>query len=101
MGQHGNNGREPSKYQLCKYAVLMVLSESNSGKTLAELEQLTGFKQKDLLNVVKRLIAWHDAKQIKGGSSKKFIILADGKQKLDYFDRTRNYKDYWTPPWKE
>ena len=92
-----------SNYQVVKYAVLTILTESRDGLTMDELMSWTGFDKKQLLNVVSRLITWRDIKSIKNKERgpKMYIINDQGRQKQKYFKEIKKLGRFWIPSWEE
>ena len=89
-----------SNYQIIKYAILTILSESRSGIKMDELAFLTGFDKKCLLNLVSRLITWRDIRSISlKGEPKIYRITNQGRKKQEHFKVKKKLGKYWSPPW--
>lgn len=92
---------KPSTYQIVKYSVLYILSESNEGKTCEELSSLSGFREKDIIHILNKLLSWCEIRKITDTPAKRYMITDRGKKKIDFFNNNKNYKEYWTPPWED
>lgn len=87
-----------SDSQICKYAVLKCLSESEQ-LTFEKLETYTGFKSKKILFVLGKLIGWGEVKKIKNNKKNiTYVISKSGHKKLSYFE-SKGYSEFWKPPW--
>lgn len=91
-----------SEYQIKKYAILTILSESRSGINMDELAFLTGFDKKSILNVVSRLITWRDIRSISSKDEPKIYRITDhGIDKQKHFKIEKKLGQYWIPPWEK
>lgn len=94
------NPKKPSKHQLCKYAILMCLSEARKLDFKA-LHIHTGFENKTLIRILGKLIQWQEVKkENENEKHMEYSITKAGMNKLNYFKR-KGYGKYWKPAWEK
>jgi len=90
----------PSNFQLAKYAILYILSESNEGKTCDELIELVGIPANYVIPSLNKLIGWNEVERNKTNPNITYTIKPRGRKKLEFFKKTKNYDKHWQPPWE-
>jgi repressor of nif and glnA expression len=100
MSRNNGNG-EPSTYQLIKYAILTILSETTEPMSADEISKATEFRPEDIVRRCLALSSYQDIRKVDVDGYVKFNIRQRGIDKLKYFNEVKHYGDYWKPPWEE
>lgn len=88
-----------SKTQICKYAILTCLSETDK-LNFEQISRNIEYEDRVIVSALGNLLTWRDIKKSIGVDKKtEYQITNTGKKKQKHFKNVKNYDKLWKPSW--